>query len=102
MGPVLCTKFVHYVLDMKIHSILGNFKLIGYLFVLAPVTNQLQHLQLTRREVFFTQMLCEKSAHLCRHMPFAPMNGPDHCEQSAQRHAFENVTKRSRTNSTLN
>lgn len=76
--------------------------MIGYLFVLAAVANQLQHLQLARREVFFTKMLREKSRHLCRDMPFARMNGSDNCQQYVLWHAFENVTRRPRTECTLN
>src|SRR5262245_43636162 len=101
MRTIVCSQLVDDVLDMKIDGVLGNTESIGYLFVLETVANQLQHFQLSRSEVFFTQMLGQESRHFCRNLPFAGMNGSDHSQQIILRHALENVAGRSRTKCTL-
>lgn len=78
-----CAQFVDYVFDMKIDGVLGNRELIGYLFVLPTVANQLQHLELARRKILFSQVLCEQSRDRRRHLPFARMNRSDDCQQSS-------------------
>ena len=55
MGPVVGLQLVDNVLDMKIHRRLGDAELIGDLLVLVALADQLQHLELARRQILLAQ-----------------------------------------------
>src|SRR5215217_5322490 len=97
MRPIVCAQLLDNVFEMKDDSVFRDRQLIGDLFVLVAVPDKLQHLELARCEILFTQMLCDKSCDCWWNVPFARMNGSNHSQQVILGHAFENVARRSRT-----
>src|SRR6266481_3679778 len=101
MGPIVCLKFIHQVLDVEVNRGLRNRQLIGNLLVAIAISNESKNLQLPGRKVVVTQMLGEASRHLGRNMPPASVNRSDHAQQFAFRHALKYVSRRSRSQCTL-
>src|SRR5260370_7006105 len=86
---------------MKVHGSLRNCQLIRNLLVAIAIANESKNLQLPRRKVVVIQVFGEASRHLWRNMPPTGVNRSDHAKQFTFRHTLEYVSRRSRSQCTL-
>src|SRR5262245_63153111 len=57
--PVVCSELTDKVLDVIIHCRFGDVQLVRDLFVSMAVAYQLEDVQLTRRQMLLSEMLCQ-------------------------------------------
>src|SRR5215813_3639837 len=74
MRPVICTQFIHQVLDMKVDGGFRYVQLVRNLFVAMAVTYQAEYFQFANGKVLFTHVFRDASSHLVRNVPLPRVN----------------------------
>src|SRR5262245_22529087 len=102
MSPVICLKLPVYILDVKIDGGLGNGELVGDLLVPMAIADQCENLQLTRSQIFLTQVLCYVTRNIRSDPPAPGRYLADDLQQLILGSALEHIRRRPCAQSSLN
>jgi len=64
VSPIVGLKLVYKVLDVKVDGGLGNRKLISNLFIAISISDESKYIELSSREVTFSDMLGQTGRYL--------------------------------------
>src|SRR5262245_10208945 len=83
MRPVVGAELLYKVLDVEVDGRLGDGEQAGDLFVPMSPPNQIEHLELTRREIGVAKVLGQARRNIGRHASTSGVYGPNRCQQIA-------------------